>query len=671
MSDRPRPVLYLDKMAASPLDMAAGGLIVIIVILVGLVWSAALVSSWLVNGEVADVGLNEAGLALVRFGGNNLGWEGVWDPAVEQQLAGPGWFWIVFGIELFIVCLLFWPVWQLIGPRPPDPPEVVVRQPAQNHPRSARRREAREARSQARQQDMMSDLETSEQGFQKILISQPDGRRLVLGRSDGRLVATEKHHSVIVFGPNQSGKTSGLTVPALIEWRGPVLAAVAKADLLPLVWDERAELGGTTWLFDPTASATGYLAAQRAEGRRQARASSWSPLHLIEAVPRPRNEPEIDRRRQQWALARRTARWMVGATRPATETPGSERSVVVAEEMLAPLLFAAAVEELSIGRVAQWISRRETAEVGLSLDRAGVTEAQATWDAAQNHDPATTAASFQTLAVVMYPYGDPTVLAQAEETGISAARLLDGEANTLFIVSPSNQQERLRPLFTSLIAEMVDEAMTNATASPSGRLDPPLLVIVDDVGSCVPPVLLDQLASVGAGLGIQLMTLFQDLGQVERAVGTHQAVPLANNHRARVALPGISDGATLNYMNSLVRGARMEAPGGAVPSAAWLRTLEDGEAVCVYGNLPPLKMTLRQWFSDPDLKNRVEPPPEQTRRITWGKASQDSSNDASWFPNPFDSDANDREAARYWDAVSRDGVLPEPAPYREDASDPD
>src|SRR5438270_750160 len=44
-------------------------------------------------------------------------------------------------------------------------------------------------------------------------------RRLVLGRFHGwaatrNLVATEARHSVLVLGPTQSGKTSGLAIPA-------------------------------------------------------------------------------------------------------------------------------------------------------------------------------------------------------------------------------------------------------------------------------------------------------------------------------------------------------------------------------------------------------------------------------------------------------------------------
>ena len=52
-----------------------------------------------------------------------------------------------------------------------------------------------------------------------------------LAGSPGALLATEARHSVLVVGPTQSGKTSGLAVPALLEWSGPVIATSVKDDL--------------------------------------------------------------------------------------------------------------------------------------------------------------------------------------------------------------------------------------------------------------------------------------------------------------------------------------------------------------------------------------------------------------------------------------------------------
>ena len=87
-------------------------------------------------------------------------------------------------------------------------------------------------------------------------LSAPGRRRLI--------VRTERAQSLAVVGPTQSGKTSSLAVPAILEWEGPVLAASVKTDLLADTERWRRGLG-TVWCFDPAG----------ATGRRSA---PWSPL---------------------------------------------------------------------------------------------------------------------------------------------------------------------------------------------------------------------------------------------------------------------------------------------------------------------------------------------------------------------------------------------------------
>ncbi len=74
----------------------------------------------------------------------------------------------------------------------------------------------------------------------------PPGR-LLLGVLPGvaRLtgLAAETAQSLVVIGPTQSGKTTSLAVPAILGWRGPVLAASVKSDLLRHTLGTRARLG--------------------------------------------------------------------------------------------------------------------------------------------------------------------------------------------------------------------------------------------------------------------------------------------------------------------------------------------------------------------------------------------------------------------------------------------
>ena len=65
-------------------------------------------------------------------------------------------------------------------------------------------------------------------------------------------VAAEVAQSLVVVGPTQSGKTTSLAVPAILGWRGPVLAASVKSDLLRHTLGTRRRQG-RVWCIDPTA----------------------------------------------------------------------------------------------------------------------------------------------------------------------------------------------------------------------------------------------------------------------------------------------------------------------------------------------------------------------------------------------------------------------------------
>lgn len=132
---------------------------------------------------------------------------------------------------------------------------------------------------------------------------------------------------------------------------------------------------------------------------------------------------------------------------------------------------------------------------------------------------------------------------------------------------------------------------------------------------------LDRLASTAAGHGVQLVTVFQDMAQIEARYGT-RAGTVVNNHRGKVVLSGISDPATLEHVSRLVgeeerwaasttvdadgRRSRTQSPSNrALAPAAWLRRIAPGGGVLVYGHLPPARIELRPWFADHSLRSRA------------------------------------------------------------------
>jgi type IV secretion system protein VirD4 len=130
----------------------------------------------------------------------------------------------------------------------------------------------------------------------RLVVRAPRAGRLVLGRVAGRLVAAEQRHSVIVIAPTQSGKTTGLAVPAVLEWQGPVLACSIKTDLLRDTLAHRARMGEVK-VFDPT-EITGFPRA------------GWTPLGASHT----------------WQDARETADRLVASAQPALQPPRSDET---------------------------------------------------------------------------------------------------------------------------------------------------------------------------------------------------------------------------------------------------------------------------------------------------------------------------------------------------------
>jgi type IV secretion system protein VirD4 len=88
-----------------------------------------------------------------------------------------------------------------------------------------------------------------------LTVGAPEPGRVILGRTPGvfgRLLAAEDCHSVLVFGPTGSYKTSALVIPAVLEWSGPLVATSVKPDLLRATLAHRAA-AARSWSSTPSA----------------------------------------------------------------------------------------------------------------------------------------------------------------------------------------------------------------------------------------------------------------------------------------------------------------------------------------------------------------------------------------------------------------------------------
>ena len=415
--------------------------------------------------------------------------------------------------------------------------------------------------------------------------------RLTLGRVDGHLVAAEPRQSVIVVGPTQTGKTTGFAIPAILEWQGPVLATSVKSDLLRDTLAARSAIpGASVWIYDPTRS-TGLDAA------------GWTPLAGCET----------------WQGAQRVASWLVHAARGGS--PGIENAPFwygAAEKLLAPLLLAAVHADLTMADVISWLDTKAVDQVNWGLELAGEPAALNAFAATTTREKRTRSNVYATAETVLAAYADPGVLASAETSDLRAERLLDGGAHTAYICAPAHEQRRLQPLFATLVQEVTARAYERATET-GNPLDPPLLLVLDECANIAPLRELTTLASTGAGQGIQLVSVFQDMAQITAVYGRDDSPTIVSNHRAKVILSGIADPRTLEYLASLLgdeqvrqlastksadgrRSTTESVTYRTLAPAHTLREMQPGHGVLVYGHLPPTKIAMRPWFKDPRLR---------------------------------------------------------------------
>jgi type IV secretion system protein VirD4 len=318
-----------------------------------------------------------------------------------------------------------------------------------------------------------------------------------------------------------------------------------------------------------------------------------------------------------WPGARRAAATLteVGRAQTGTMTDG-DFWYATAARMLAPLLFAAATSGRDMADVVHWVESGEEAEVLTLLQIAGVPEAVDAARSAFAKEERQRSSIVTTVETLLEPFAGVAPFGAPE---LDPGRLLAG-SDTLYLCAPAHDQRRLTPLFVGVLRDVLDRAydQVSRTRRP---LDPPLLVVLDEAANIAPVPDLDSLAATAAGHGIQLVTVWHDLAQINARFGP-RATTVVNNHRAKLFLSGISDPSTLDYASHLIGDEELQSTattaggrGGAsttrspvtrrlAPPDA-LRRVPPGTGVLVYRDLPPARVRLRTWFDDPWLAARA------------------------------------------------------------------
>lgn len=427
----------------------------------------------------------------------------------------------------------------------------------------------------------------------------PSPRRVRLCELAGRQLYNETNRSLTVIAPSGAGKTPRVVVPICLTHDGPAVIASVKADVLTLTAAERARKG-PVWIFDPTQS--------------QCETSRWSPLAHVTS----------------WADALDVAHWLRDAAgdnlMKSVEGGGYWESE--AGHLLAPLVYLAARRGGTMVDVARMIDPADETQAAITagLTELGDPDAIQYWREFLRTDPRPRASVLGTARTMMDAWRHPRIRT-AIDTVAGDPKALDLEfittgCGTLFLVAPAAEQSMFTPVYSALVNALLMKVEQASQARRGLPLDPPLLLMLDEAANIAPLAKMDAVASKAAGEGVVLVSVWQDLGQIEKVYGQAKARTIISNHYAKLYLPGISDNQTLDHLSRAIgkdtftthsstwSDSSGHSSGSSehedlVAPADWLRKLSTGDAIVLAGNHPVIHGHARAWFEDATLRAMI------------------------------------------------------------------
>ncbi|WEO96614.1 type IV secretory system conjugative DNA transfer family protein [Streptomyces sp. FXJ1.172] len=304
----------------------------------------------------------------------------------------------------------------------------------------------------------------------------------------------------ILVAPRESRRTTA--AQAVREAEGPALVVTSNPSLWAETKDARTKLGPTL-LYDPT-----HLCDTPAR-------LHWSPITGCE-----------DR---QTALSRATA--LLAPVQPTAKIDQAVADTAIT--LLRSYLHAAALETRTVRHVHRWAQGTQVQDAVRTLR----THPKAAPGAAGELEAALTAHPerrdiAQELTGRALSALSTVNVREACTPNRTDALTLDSfvhEGGTLYVVGESIEDPRSNPgampLLTALVSSVVERGRRMAERSSSGRLDPPLTLVLDDVAAVAPLPQLPDLLITGYDQGLPTLALLRSREQA-RSRWPHQELPV-------------------------------------------------------------------------------------------------------------------------------------------------
>lgn len=423
----------------------------------------------------------------------------------------------------------------------------------------------------------------------------PEDVGYLIGTARGRRVWTSVEDSILLIGPPRSGKGAHVVINSILDAPGAVVSTSTRPDNLTTTLRARSQRGPVA-VFDPQRLAEGVPAGLR-----------WNPVRGCE-LP-------LTAMIRATGLAAGT-----GLSGPAVENGGFWEGKT--RTALQALLHAAALDGRPPAELFRWTldpAAAADAVAILSSTSGAATGWAESLDAMLQSDPRTRDSIWQGVSLALAALADPRVLeavSPSENEQFHPEAFLQ-DSGTLYLLATGAGAGASSALVAAFIEDLVETARRLAARSPGARLDPPVLLALDEIGNLAPLPSLPVLMAEGGGTGLTTMPVLQSMAQAREHWGENAATAIWDASIAKIVLGGASGSRDLQELSTLI-GDRDETTDSVTIGERGLRsnqrstrrvpimppdiirTLPYGTALVLLRSAPPIVTRMREWTARPD-----------------------------------------------------------------------
>lgn len=448
----------------------------------------------------------------------------------------------------------------------------------------------------------------------------PENGNFLLGKSEGVPCWIALEDSILLVGPPRSGKGVNVLMEPILDAPGPVITTSSRADNYAMTAPLRAKRGPVT-LFDPQ-GLTGKPTTVK-----------WSPITGCE-------QPQTANQRATSLIS------AAGLSASGNNSEWRAPAVMIMQT----LLHAAAIGGASVDELMRWGNAPAEAKSAVAI----LKEAEARGVAAVGW-----AASLESEID-----GDPRMRGNKwfgvsnAVSGLAVDSVRDAlnprshretfdidqfirESGTLYILGTKSGGSSAGPFLVAMMDAITERARQIAAKSVGNRLDPPLLLPLDEIANITAAWEgLVQLMADGGGVGITPVPVYQSMAQARNEWGREAGEALFDAATVKIQLGGASNTQDLEVQQKLAgprkvtRASRSTQSDGSTVSEQTqdtnvleisdMRRLPFGWSLVFYRNRRPMLVQMRPYWKRKDAKEI------DAAKAVYAASLRDRSKEAEW-----------------------------------------